>query len=51
MSITRIQATNYLPNRYKFLIKEVYRPLSTQKRSFEEAFEEYKRQYPMTIPL
>lgn len=42
-----IQATDYLPYRYKFLIKEAYRPLSRQKKSFEEAFEEYKKQYPM----
>lgn len=42
-----IQATNYLPNEYKFLIKEAYRQLSRQRKSFEEAFEEYRKQYPM----
>lgn len=42
-----IQATNYLPHGYKFLIKEAYRPLSRQRKSFEEAFEDYKKQYQM----
>ncbi len=42
-----IEATNYLPNGYQFLIKEAYRPLSRQKKSFEEAFNYYKIQYPL----
>lgn len=42
-----IKATNYLPYGYKFLVKEAYRPLSRQRKSFEEAFEEYGKQYPM----
>lgn len=40
------QATNYLPCGYSFLIKEAYRPLSRQKKSFDEAFDDYKAQYP-----
>jgi D-alanyl-D-alanine dipeptidase len=42
-----IEATNYLPEGYKFLIKEAYRPLSSQKKSFEKVFETYKKQDPM----
>lgn len=42
-----IEATIYLPDRYQFLIKEAYRPLSRQKKSFEEAFNDYKIQYPV----
>lgn len=42
-----INATNYLPHGYQFLIKEAYRPLSRQKKSFEEALNYYKTQYPL----
>jgi D-alanyl-D-alanine dipeptidase len=42
-----IEATNYLPDGYQFLIKEAYRPLSRQRKSFEEAFNDYKIQYPL----
>jgi D-alanyl-D-alanine dipeptidase len=41
-----IEATNYLPEGYQLLIKEAYRPLARQKKSFEEAFNDYKIQYP-----
>ncbi len=41
-----IEATDYLPNGYKFLIKEAYRPLSLQRSFFEGAFKFYKTQYP-----
>jgi D-alanyl-D-alanine dipeptidase len=42
-----IKAAKNLPSGYKLLIKEAYRPLSRQKKSFDEAFEEYKIQYPL----
>lgn len=42
-----IEATDYFPYGYQFLIKEAYRPLSRQRRSFEEAFNHYKIQYPL----
>jgi zinc D-Ala-D-Ala dipeptidase len=42
-----IEATNYLPYRYQLLIKEAYRPLSLQKRFFEDYFGYYKNQYPL----
>lgn len=42
-----IEATTYLPYGYQFLIKEAYRPLSRQRRSFEEALNHYKTQYPL----
>lgn len=42
-----IEATEYLPYGYQFLIKEAYRPLSRQRKSFEEAFNHYKAQYPL----
>lgn len=41
-----IDATGYLPEGYQFLIKEAYRPLSQQKKSFEKVFNDYKIQYP-----
>lgn len=41
-----IDATGYLPEGYQFLIKEAYRPLSQQKKSFEKVFNNYKIQYP-----
>ncbi|PPK79656.1 D-alanyl-D-alanine dipeptidase [Lacrimispora xylanisolvens] len=40
-------AADSLPVGYQFLVKEAYRPLSRQKKSFEEAFESYKSEYPL----
>jgi D-alanyl-D-alanine dipeptidase len=42
-----IEAVDNLPYGYQFLIKEAYRPLLRQKRSFEEALNHYKTQYPL----
>jgi len=42
-----VQAANSLPHGYEFLIKEAYRPLSRQRKSFEEAFEQYKTKYSL----
>ena len=42
-----MEATDYLPCGYKFLIKEAYRPLSLQRRFFEGAYKYYKTQYPL----
>lgn len=42
-----VKAADNLSHGYKFLIKEAYRPLSRQKKSFEEAFSYYKIQYPL----
>lgn len=42
-----IEATNYLSHGYQFSIKEAYRPLSLQRRFFEDAFNYYKTQYPL----
>lgn len=41
-----IEAADNLPHGCKFLIKEAYRPLSRQRKSFEEAINHYKTQYP-----
>lgn len=41
-----IKAAASLPDGYQFLIKEAYRPLSRQKKSFDEAFNHYKEEYP-----
>lgn len=41
-----IEALDYLPMGYQFLIKEAYRPLSQQKKSFEETLNTYKLQFP-----
>lgn len=40
------KAADSLPRGYQFLVKEAYRPLSRQKKSFTEAFESYKSEYP-----
>ncbi len=42
-----IEATEYLPRGYKFVIKEAYRPLSLQREFFEDAFKYYIIQYPL----
>ncbi|WP_278183992.1 M15 family metallopeptidase domain-containing protein [Lachnoclostridium phytofermentans] len=42
-----MEATDYLPCGYKFVIKEAYRPLSLQRGFFEGAFKYYKTQYPL----
>jgi D-alanyl-D-alanine dipeptidase len=41
------KAANSLPSGYQFLVKEAYRPLSRQKKSFMEAFDNYKSEYPL----
>lgn len=41
------EAADNLPRGYQFFIKEAYRPLSQQLKSFEEAFNEYKTEYPL----
>ncbi len=41
------EAADNLPGGYQFLIKEAYRPLSRQRKSFEEAFNDYKTEYPL----
>ncbi len=41
------KAADSLPVGYQFLVKEAYRPLSRQKKSFTEAFESYKSEYPL----
>ena len=41
-----MEAAEYLPYGYKFLIKEAYRSLSIQKSLFDGAFKYYKTQYP-----
>ena len=40
------EAAGYLPPGYQILIKEAYRPLSQQKKSFETAYRDYKKMYP-----
>lgn len=40
------EAAGYLPPGYQILIKEAYRPLSQQKKSFETAYQDYKKMYP-----
>lgn len=42
-----MEATNYLPCGYNFVIKEAYRPLSLQRGFFEEALKYYKTLYPL----
>lgn len=42
-----VKAVAYLPEEYKFVIKEAYRPLSLQKSFFDDAFKYYKDQYPL----
>ncbi len=42
-----MEAVNYLPCGYKFVVKEAYRPLSLQREFFEEAIKYYKTQYPL----
>ena len=44
------EAAGYLPPGYQILIKEAYRPLSQQKKSFEMVYQDYQKMYPMTIP-
>ena len=41
------KAANSLPSGFQFLVKEAYRPLSRQKKSFMEAFDNYKSEYPL----
>lgn len=46
--ITKLKkAANSLPSGYQFLVKEAYRPLSRQKKSFMEAYDNYKSEYPL----
>ena len=35
------EAAGYLPPGYQILIKEAYRPLSQQKKSFEMVYQDY----------
>jgi D-alanyl-D-alanine dipeptidase len=41
------EAADKLPDGYQFLIKEAYRPLSRQRKSFEEAYKDYKAASPL----
>lgn len=40
------EAAGYLPAGYQILIKEAYRPLSQQKKSFEMVYQDYQKMYP-----
>jgi D-alanyl-D-alanine dipeptidase len=40
-----LRAVLYLPDAVSFYVKEAYRPLSSQKRSFDYVYEKYKKLY------
>jgi hypothetical protein len=40
-----IQSVDFLPTGILYYIKEAYRPLETQKKSFENVYKSYKEKY------